>query len=398
MILKKNQRLRLQRTTLVALFLLAVLTASSQEKKNNFKVGGAVRFNVFAKSWVDGKTQPEFTWDTWRLNVDGSQGGIDFSFEYRFYPTFGTNFIHHGYLGYAINPDLYMKLGVVQVPFGISKYASHSWWFQGQYYFGLEDDYDIGIKFDYSGIEKLDLSFAYFRQAEPEGPIAGGTVTYGNAGPGRYSYDITPGVGRIDDTEVDAHIRELNQVNLRAAYHLSKHVEIGASAQVGGIYNSVLDKAETSTAFALHTVLDWGSGWNFKGSFINYNYKAKADDGRTLDIVQMGAYGTPYDVAAKGNAYSAGIAKSFDVDLGPIKNIQAYLDYTYLDKLNNDYADMHHLIPGILVSAGPVYTYIDYAMGKNQPWLTSNFGEGLGVGNADAEWQKRFNINIGYYF
>ncbi len=387
----------LRQAAVFTLFLFITFQGQAQQE-NNFKVGGAVRFNIFAKSWVDGKTQPEFTWDTWRLNVDGSQGGIDFSFEYRFYPTFGTHFIHHGWLGYGLTDDLYMKLGVVQVPFGITKYASHSWWFQGQYYFGLEDDYDTGIKFDYKGIDKLDLSFAYFRQAEPEGPTAGGEVTYGNAGPGRYSYDITPGFGGIDNDQVDAHIRELNQFNLRAAYHFTEKLEFGASAQVGGIYNSVLDESETSTAFALHLVADWGKGWNFKGSFINYNYKAKSDDGRLLDIVQMGAYGTPYDVAAKANAYAVGIAKSFDVDLGPVKNIQAYVDYTYMDKTNDDYADVHHLIPGILISAGPVYTYIDYAMGKNQPWLTANFGEGMGVGDADADWQKRFNINIGYYF
>ncbi|WP_238480301.1 hypothetical protein [Mangrovibacterium lignilyticum] len=394
----KNLRTSLVRTTLIVLTLFIGVHAFAQEKENSFKVGGALRFNVFAKSWVNNKTQPEFTLDTWRLNVDGSQGGVDFSFEYRFYPTFGTHFIHHGWLGYAVSDDLYVKLGVVQVPFGITKYASHSWWFQGQYYFGLEDDYDIGIKFDYAGIEKLDLSFAYFRQAEPEGPVAGGDVTYGNAGPGRYSYDITPGVGRIGSEQVDAHIRELNQFNARAAYHVNESLEFGASAQVGGIYNSVLDQSETSTAFALHMVANWGKGWNFKGSFINYNYKAKSDDGRMLDIVQMGAYGTPYDIAAKANAYSAGIAKSFDVDLGPIKNIQAYVDYTLMDKIESEYANVHHLIPGILVSAGPVYTYIDYAMGKNQPWLTPSFGEGMGVGDADAEWQKRFNINIGYYF
>ena len=371
---------------------------NAQEKKSHFHIGGAVRYNMYVKSWVKKKTQPEFTWDTWRLNVDGSAGGVDLSFEYRFYPTFGTHFIHHGYLGYAFNDDLYMKLGVSQVPFGITKYASHSWWFQGQYYFGLEDDYDMGIKFDYTGVENLTLNFAYFRQAEPEGPIAGGAVTYGNAGPGRYSYDITPGVGKIGTETVNAHIRELNQFNVRAAYQASKSVELGLSGQVGGIYNSVLDKAEVSTAFCAHILANWGNGWNFKGSLINYNYKARADNGDMLDIVQMGAYGSPYDVAAKANAYAAGIAKSFPVKIGPITNIQVYVDYTYVDKLKAEYADMQHLIPGFLLSAGPVYTYVDYAMGKNQPWLTPSFGEGLGVGDENAKWNKRFNINIGYYF
>ncbi|TKG94654.1 hypothetical protein EYV94_11965 [Puteibacter caeruleilacunae] len=389
---------RLTKNLFISLFFIFLTsTITAQEKQNNFKFGGCVRFNIFAKSWVDKGTQPEFTWDVWRLNVDGTQGGIDFSFEYRFYPTFDTHFIHHGYLGYEFNENLYMKLGVMQVPFGITKFASHSWWFQGQYYVGLEDDYDIGIKFDYSGIDNLDLSFAYFRQAEPEGPSASG-VTYGNAGPGRYSYDITPGVGKVGTETVDAHIRELNQFNVRGAYHISDNVEVGLSGQVGGIYNSELDKAEISTALCAHLVGNWGKGWNFKGSYINYNYKAKADDGTKLDIIQMGAFGTPYDVAAKADIYSAGIAKSFDVDLGPIKSIQAYVDYSYIDKVKKEYADMHHLIPGVLISAGPVYTYIDYAIGKNQPWLTSSFGKGLGVGDEDADWNKRFNINIGYYF
>jgi hypothetical protein len=291
-----------------------------------------------------------------------------------------------------------MKLGVSQVPFGITKFASHSWWFQGQYYFGLEDDYDMGIKFDYKGIEKLDLSFAYFRQAEPEGPIAGGEVTYGASGPGRYSYDITPGVGKIGSTEVDAHIRELNQINLRAAYHLSEAIEVGFSAQAGGIYNSVLDKSELSTAFAAHVQATWGQGWDFKGSVINYNYAARSDNDEKLDIIQMGAYGTAYDVAAKANVYSAGIAKNFNVEWGPINAIQIYTDYTLVDKTDDNFYDMQQFVPGMLVSAGPVYTYIDYAMGKNHPWINSTFGAGMGAGDADAEWMKRFNINIGYYF
>jgi len=51
-----------------------------------------------------------------------------------------------------------------------------------------------------------------------------------------------------------------------------------------------------------------------------------------------------------------------------------------------------------MVTAGNVYTYVDIARGKNQPWLTQNFGTGLAQGVNDAEWQTRFNINIGYYF
>jgi hypothetical protein len=112
----------------------------------------------------------------------------------------------------------------------------------------------------------------------------------------------------------------------------------------------------------------------------------------------MGAYGSPYPVASKANMYVAGLAYTIPVEWGPISSIQPYVDYTLIDKTNENFHDTEHLIPGFLVTAGGVYAYFDYAMGKNQPWLTEDFGKGLGSGVEDPDWNKRFNINIGYYF
>lgn len=400
----------------IPLFFVFVLFSSSlfaqeEEDDSGFKFGGAVRYNILATNYESGfgELNPRFTWDTWRLNVDGSMKGIDLSFEYRFYPTFGTHFIHHGYFGYEFSENVYMKFGVTQVPFGITTYASHSWWFQGPYYVGLEDDYDAGIKFEISSFENLDINLAYFRQAEPEGPKFGGDVTFGNGGPGRYSYDIVPGnvAYSSGDSLVTtfADIRELNQFNLQAVYHLNDDWNIGVSGQIGGLYNTELGSAETSYAFAGHLEGNFGN-FNLKTEYIHYNYQAKANNGEVLDVVQMGAYGYEYfggegytgGVAAQANLYVAGLAYSIPVEWGPISSIQAYLDYTLIDKVNENFYDSHHLIPGLLVSAGGIYTYIDYAMGKNQPWLTESFGKGLGSGVADPDWHTRFNINVGYYF
>src|SRR6056297_3632009 len=221
--------------------------AQEEENKDGFKFGGAVRYNIISESYESDPTtlNTYATWDTWRLNVDGTMKGLDMSFEYRFYPTFATHFMHHGWIGYNFNDVAYMKLGVSQVPFGITKFASHSWWFQGPYYVGLEDDYDMGIKFDLNFVENLDLAVAYYRQAEPQGPASGG-VNWTGPGAGRYSYDITPGSGGVvnDGTgmvdTVTASIRELNQFNVRAAYHITEDIEIGASGQFGQTYNSTL--------------------------------------------------------------------------------------------------------------------------------------------------------------
>ncbi len=394
------------------LFLSSLSFGQEEEKEDGFKFGGAMRFNLLSTNYENpvNKLNTQFTWDTWRLNVDGSMAGIDLSFEYRFYPTFGSHFIHHGYLGYAFSDNIYMELGVTQVPFGITPYASHSWWFQGPYYVGLEDDYDMGINFDITPTDKLEISLAYFRQAEPEGPKFGGDVTFGNAGSGRYSYDIVPGTGAYvagdgDIVSASASVRELDQFNARVAYDVAEGWEVGASAQIGGIYNSVLEESETGTAFAGHVVGDFGN-FNLKAEYVNYNYNAKSDDGQELDVLQMAAYGYEYfggegytgGVATRANMYVAGLAYTIPVDFGPISSIQPYIDYTMIDKTNEDFYDTQHLIPGFLISAGAVYTYVDYAMGKNQPWLTSSFGKGLGSGVEDPDWNRRLNINIGYYF
>ena len=403
---------------LIAFIALLFITPKSSfaQDDDGFTFGGAIRYNIISTSYNNTKSNPSFTWDTWRLNVDGSMANVDLSFEYRFYPTFGSHFIHHGYLGYAFSDNLYMELGVTQVPFGITTYASHSWWFQGPYYVGLEDDYDMGVNFDYTPSDKLKLSFSYFRQQEPEGPKFGGDVTFGASGSGRYSYDVVPGTGGYWEgdqfVEEAAKLSELNQFNGRLAYDVAEGWELGVSAQVGGIYNQILDEIETSTAFAGHVVGNFGN-FNLKAEYITYDYNAKGDNGNDLDVIQMGAYGYEYwgsglepteqdyysgGVAAEANMYVAGLAYSIPVDWGPISSIQPYIDYTLIDKSNENFYDTQHLVPGMLITAGGIYTYVDYAMGKNQPWLTSSFGKGLGTGVEDPGWNKRFNINIGYYF
>ena len=388
---------------LTLLFFPFLTTAQESEKKDGIKFGGAVRYNILSTNYESStdKSDPQFTWDTWRLNLDGSISGIDLSFEYRFYPSSKNHFLHHGYFGYKFSDVVYTKLGVSQVPFGILSFASHNYFFQAPYYVGLEDDYDMGIKFDITPTDDIDISLAYYRQAEPNGS--------GPANTARYSYDIVPG-GAIVDADGNfeqrvAALSELDQFNARVAWRVVPNWEVGLSGQVGGIYNKTLDKFETSNAFAAHVVGDF-AGFNLKTEFVHYNYKAKDDAGNKLDVVQMGAYGANYPggdkytggVASKANIYVVGLAYNIPVSLGPISSIQPYIDYSLVDKANKEFENTHHLIPGFMVTAGPIYAYFDYAMGKNQPWLTDDFGKGLGSGVEDAPWNSRLNINLGYYF
>lgn len=371
--------------------------ASQPETGDYLKIGGALRYNTVVENYENGISTESIysTMDTWFLSVDGNYSGLDVSFQYRFYPGSKTHFIHHGYFGYGWNDNWYAKAGVFQKPFGIGAFASHSWWFQVPYYMGLEDTYNTGLGLEYQKDNwKFDL--AYFRQAAPKGPI--GDNTADNAvGNGRFSYAVVPTTGIANGQTLDASIRELDQFNLRARYQASEAIELGVSAQLGNLYNSNTKQNNWGFSWAAHSVIQSGN-WNFKGEVIGYDYKATADNGSKLDVIQMAAYGAAYDVAAQGNIYVAGLAYTFPIDHPLLRSIQPYIDYSVVDKRNANFADTHHLIPGVLFTVGPTYIYLDYALGKNQPWLTSQFGKGLGAGDSNATWNSRLNLNIGYYF
>jgi len=115
-------------------------TSSIEERKvdrdtSYLQIGGALRFNYINTRYESGSaplgtpSRHEFTMDTWRLNVNAEAKGVLLSFEYRFYPTFNTHFMHQGWIGYKISNHTQVQVGISQVPFGNLKYASHSWWF-----------------------------------------------------------------------------------------------------------------------------------------------------------------------------------------------------------------------------------------------------------------------------
>lgn len=148
------------------------------------ELGGALRFNLFAKTWPQAETitsgGDNVAFDTFRLNVDSYYRGLHLSAEYRFYA--GYNMLHHGYLAYTTPEVVDVALGVMRAPFGLQPYASHNWFFGLTYYLGFEDDYDLGLRGDLH-FGPVDVQLAYFRN--DEGSYSGGSVDSA-----RYSYDV----------------------------------------------------------------------------------------------------------------------------------------------------------------------------------------------------------------
>lgn len=380
--------------SLLILFGQNVFSKDVEKEKDFLKFGGSIRFNTIVKNFEKSEKTLDISalFDVFMLTADAHKAGFDLSLQYRFYPESKTHFFRHAYIGYKIDEAWYAKLGIIQKPFGIAGYASHNWFFQLPYYLGLEDRHAIGMGIT-NTLNKWTFDLAYFRQASPSGPIKGEDSSVGN---GRYSYAIINTTGIVNGDIVDANIRELDQFNTRVRYQVTNELELGVSAQIGRIYNKTLDKSNWGINWAFHTVYDY-KNWNFKGEIVGYNYNSRSDLGNKLDAVQMAAYGSAYDVASKGIIYVAGVSYTIPINNRFIQSISTYFDYAYLDKKIKDYSGTHHIVPGMMITTGPIYTYIDYAIGKNQPWFSSSFS-GLAKGSDNARWNGRFNINIGYYF
>ncbi|MCL1147588.1 OprO/OprP family phosphate-selective porin [Shewanella marinintestina] len=357
---------------------LSGATAFAAEQEDGIKLGGAVRVNYAYRDYDKANKDKggDFYFDMAAIKFDGKQGDWGLSAEYRF--TSGTNYIKYGYGFYDINPDWQLQVGINKVPFGNRDFISNSYWFGIPYYLGFEDDHDTGIKavYDKNG---WHTDLAFYKSAE-----------YGPSENKRYSTDIY--TGTINGTEYAN--EETNQFNVRQTYtaeHEGGQTTIGGSVQYGQIYNSNLQENGDRYAVALHLDSTY-KGWNLQLQAMQYEY----DDKEHENTIGVSVVSWQYEIASKGQSYSANIAKTFATDWGSVK---CYNDFGLMtpDVSDNNFDNSMQNVTGCAISAGPTYTMVDFVMGKNMTFSTAN-NDHVGLPEMGDSWDKRVNINFGYYF
>jgi len=370
--------------SVIATFAQETDTTSTKPNKIQLDYGGALRFNYNLSSWKPNQVKRggDFGFEVFRINVDAVYKSWEFHIDQRFYSqAFGGAFLKYGWFQYNLNKQSHLKLGMIPSYFGVEQFNSHSWFFQLPFYVGFEDDHDMGLSYDIEN-ERIKLDVAFYKNAEQ--------LTFPDNEPisdARYNYDFS---GRN---------REVNQFNVRFNYKFGGKVpqSIGTSLQYGGIWNIDTKEVGSHAALGLQYELDYKK-LNFKAQYLTYNNKPINAAGESRDIIEMTAYGAPYQTAAQATIYSVGIAYTFDVDWGPISSLQIYDDYSYMDKAIATFEDTQMNVLGVLVTAAPLYIYVDYASGLHQPWLGPQWTGALAEGDPNNSWESRFNVNLGYYF
>jgi hypothetical protein len=354
----------------------------------------AVRVNLFHKSWVTGSDRSGAQFDTIMLGLDASSRNFFTSWQYRFYD--GYNMLHHGYVGYRFDDTSEIQIGVTKSPFGLLPYASHNWFFNLGYYLGLEDDYDLGAKLVLDR-KPYNLQFAYF--ARDEGNWYGDSIDSA-----RYSYDLV----ETDASELGSagvltprKNKERNQLNARFAYTIEHgklgSTEIGCSGQWGQIRNGTTGRSGDHWAAAVH----------LNGHYDRFNVQLQAarfanhpenPPGQDDRFIVRGAYDAPYKVASEGWLFITNLAYRLPIEGPPFDAITLYTDYSYLLKSESGFSDSQQFVVGTSLEAGPALIYIDFAFGKNHPWLGGDYATSLAEGDPNAGWELRFNVNVGFYF
>ncbi len=361
-------------------------TKAVHAKQPKLDIGGALRFN-YALSDFDDDSEArggDLEFDIFRIDVDGEYENVIISAQYRWWSYMDA--IHHGWLGYDFTDQLRIQAGVTRVPFGLLPFASHNYWFGVPYYIGFEDDYDMGIKAVYDS-SPWNLQLAFFKNGEWGDPSK----------LERYSYDVVKDSSNFPGQDNE----ETNQINARLAYTFEHNslgsVEAGMSGEYGQLYNSTTDNSGDRWAAAVHLNGFYGP-FNVMLEAARYEFNPENPEGVADDQILMGAFAEAAPVAAEGTFYVANVSYDVPVAWGPISLLTFYNDYSILVKDEDDFNDSQINTLGCLVTAGPVYTYIDFISGKNAQFLgggTEPFGA---ADDSDDEWHSRFNINVGYYF
>lgn len=350
--------------------------------------GATARANILATNYDDTLSNPQhFAFDTAWLDARLDYGQWFGYAQFRFYDSVGNKnaFFHSGWAGYRWDEQQQnLKLGITKVPFGVLPFASNNYFFSLAYYVGLEDDYDFGLVYS---LEREHWSFkaAYFPREEWDG--FGGSMDSS-----RYSYDVV--------RSVDSANQERNQFNLWAQRTLplteSLSMSPGASALYKMVPNDVSDQTGSMWAAGLHCQVDYGQ-FNAKLEYIHYKYNLKNPLGLSNSVVVMGAYGEPYNVAAEADVLVASLSYTVPVDNDWLRDIIFYNDYSAILKRETGFNNSQQNVTGAFLDMDPFKVYVDFAFGRNNPFIGADYGDALGRGGTN-DWEFRFNINAGIYF
>ena len=346
-------------------------------------LGGAVRFQYSREGYAadNRRRNGDADFDIFRLDLKGRLGGISLDAQWRWFQYMSA--MQHAWLAYDVTPQAQMQVGLVRIPFGNQPYNSHSYFFSSNYYLGLEDTHAMGVEYVRdSGRWNVQLAFL-------KNDGMGGVDGYVADRTASYSYNVVgvrdPGEGIYDDPAHPAAVVDTLAARVARTARLG-NVEMDAGISLlRGSVNDAHARLGHHSALAVHAAFDWGR-WNLQAQASRYGY-AVGD----ADILAVGAYGFYDSIAARADSYTVNLAYHLPLEWGPITGMDLYNDHSRVEHKSGGLPATRMNVLGAGFSAGALYTYLDYVIARNQPFIG---GSMAGAGTTE----HRLNVNFGFYF
>ncbi|MBU6248706.1 MAG: carbohydrate porin [Xanthomonadaceae bacterium] len=361
------------------------LAKAADASADGIHVGGAMRFQYSYEDYSRGNRRRlgDADFDIFRLNLRGKVDNIELQAEWRWFQYMSA--IKYAWLGYDFGKHSQVQAGITRIPFGNQPYDSHNYFFSSNYYLGLEDTYHAGVEYVYAG-SPWNVQLAFFKN-----DAMGGVDGYVSNRTDSYSYNVlgvrAPGEGLYDAPRQPA--GSANTAAARVAYTFHPDddlsLELGASALHGGLEGKT-SRIGHYDAYAVHLDAHYLQ-WNVQAQAAHYGYHT--DSGATR--LAVGAYHFYDTIAARADSYTFNVKYHQPVQWGPIRGLDFYNDYSLVTHKSGMLRSTVMNVLGVGVSAGDLYTYFDYVIGRNQPFVGGSMAGDGGV-------EHRVNINVGFYF
>ncbi|TCM61174.1 hypothetical protein EC844_12927 [Acinetobacter calcoaceticus] len=359
----------------------------SKSSLGSLKLSGFLRAKFQDKDYSDADHSLKF--DAAKINLDYKSQYLFGHVEYRCYQfdkLCDFSSLVDAYMGYNINPQSSIKLGLQDIPFGPYKFWSSNYYGGVNSQVGLEDVHNLGINYNIQPIKGTTLDLAYFARD-------GGKYHGSNGEASRYSSNYVSS-NDPDQTCLKEKNMWIGRINQELNFLDNEHLKtsVGASYWYSTIDNKRTNQDGSRKAWAVFSQVAYDElKFTFTGG------KNDVDNGDYTQSAQssVGSFDDLYMVANQGTFYTADLSYTFkDVYKGI--SIMPYMMYSSYQKSQSGFKDSSRNIIGATIDYKSFSLVSEYIIGKHDPSIGGT-ADSLGAGD-DGRRNKMLNLTMLYHF
>lgn len=352
----------------------------------SLKASGYLRARYQDKDYSN--NDHKLTFNTAKLDLDYKKSDLFAHAEYRCYQfdkLCDFSALVAGYVGYQLDKNQDIKLGLVNVPFGPSRFWESNWYGGINSAIGLEDVHNLGVSYTFQPLNHTKVDLAYFYKD-------GGDYFGKSQDSARYSANLV----KSDDPqapntkEKNMFVGRINQV-----YKLPGIDQASFDYGLSYWYSEIKDKSFNQDgdrqAWSLFNKFSYH---DFAISIVGGQNTIKLDNG--VDYVTVGSFDDTYKVAKKGTFYTVDMSYIFknlyhEIDVTPYAMYSSYL------KKDSAFANSTRNIFGVDISRKNISVVGEYILGKNDMAIGGDENS-LFTGADQVKTNRLFNLTFLYKF